>query len=60
MPSFVLSLVARPGRLTLYALTLAAALGAGCSSEPPPPDKASIEQGIKELNEQRDREWNNK
>jgi hypothetical protein len=31
----------------------------GCQSEPPPADPASLEQELKQLDEHRQREWNN-
>jgi hypothetical protein len=57
--SFARFVAYRQCRLALFGLTLAAPLLAGCSSEPPPPDPATMEEGIKQLNEHRDREWNN-
>ncbi len=31
----------------------------GCTQEPPPPDKMKLEQEMKQLNEHRQKEWNN-
>jgi hypothetical protein len=38
---------------------LSLALAAGCEQEPPPPDPETLEQEIQQLNEHRQREWNN-
>ena len=31
----------------------------GCEQKPPPPDKVKLEQEVQQLNEHRQKEWNN-
>jgi hypothetical protein len=40
-------------------LLISLGLIAGCQKEPPPPTKVEVEEGMKQLNEHRQREWNN-
>jgi hypothetical protein len=41
----------------LWTLLWCAMLPYGCSADPPPPDKAKLEQEVQQLNEHRQKEW---
>ena len=49
-----------PAWIRPVALALLLAEIAGCGPKPPPTDKATEQQQMKELNEARQREWGNK
>ena len=46
--------------VVLLAVFLTVLFATGCQQQPPPPDPASLQEEVKQLDEHRQKEWGNK